>query len=93
MTFEATGPTSVRPRAGDVVESRFLGRLVFKGGYPTEETLRELYDRLDFQRGCQVFLRHVMGAAVWGFQQGWRRDLDLAPPISRYSISTRMGSS
>src|SRR5262245_30435927 len=82
MTFEATGPTSAEritapEQPGDAVESRFLGRLEFKGGYPTDETLRELYDRLDFQRGCQTFLRHMMAAAVWGFYRGMTRDLGM----------------
>jgi len=82
MAFEVTGPTSVEritapEQPGDVVESRFLGRLEFKGGYPTEETLQELYDRLDFQRGCQAFLRHMMAAAVWGFYRGMTRDLGM----------------
>jgi hypothetical protein len=84
MTFEATGPTEVEritapAQPGDVVESRFLGRLEFKGGFPTDETVQELYDRLDFQRGCQAFLRHIMAAAVWGFQQAFRRDLGIGP--------------
>ncbi len=49
-----------------VVETQFAGRLEFSGGFPTEETLRSLNDQLDFQRGCQVFLRHMMAAAIWG---------------------------
>ena len=83
MSFEATGPTSVEritapEQPAGVVESRFLGRLEFRGGYPTEATLQELYDRLDFQRGCQAFLRHIMAAAVWGFYRGLTRDLGMA---------------
>ena len=53
-----------------VVETRFVGRLEFEGGFPTEATVQRLYDQLDFQRGCQVFLRHMMAAAIWGFQAG-----------------------
>ena len=62
-----------------VVETRFLGNLEFKGGFPTDETLEHIYDRLDFQRGCQAFLRHLMAAAIWGFQQAFTRDLDMGP--------------
>ena len=62
-----------------VVETRFAGRLEFEGGFPTEATVQQLYDQLDFQRGCQVFLRHMMAAAIWGFQQAFTRDLDLGP--------------
>ena len=61
------------------VDTRFAGRLEFHGGYPTEGTLQNLYDQLDFQRGCQVFLRHLMAAAIWGFQQAFTRDLDMGP--------------
>jgi hypothetical protein len=53
--------------------------LEFHGGFPTEQTLQTLYDQLDFQRGCQVFLRHLMAAAIWGFQQAFTRDLDMGP--------------
>jgi hypothetical protein len=53
--------------------------LEFEGGFPTEATVQQLYDQLDFQRGCQVFLRHMMAAAIWGFQQAFTRDLDMGP--------------
>ena len=82
--FEPSGPTEVRrvtapnPPAA-VVETRFAGRLEFSGGFPTEATVQALYDQLDFQRGCQVFLGHLMAAAMWGFRQGLQRDLGIAP--------------
>lgn len=84
MSFEATGPTSVQrvtapEQPGEVVSTKFAGDLRFRSGFPTEKTVQELYDRLDFQRGCQVFLRHMMAAAVWGFHQAFRRDLDVGP--------------
>jgi hypothetical protein len=41
--------------------------------------VQQLYDQLDFQRGCQEFLRHMMAAAIWGFQQAFTRDLDMGP--------------
>jgi hypothetical protein len=37
--------------------------------------LQRTFDLIDFQRGCQVFLRHLMAAAVWGFNRGLPRDL------------------
>lgn len=82
MTFEATGPTSVRrvtapDQPAEVVQTRFGGELRFSGGFPTDETVQALYDQLDFQRGCQVFLRHIMAAAMWGFRQALSRDLGL----------------
>ena len=71
----SSGPTDVRRVTAPyppppVDDTSFAGRLEFKGGFPTEQTLQDLYDQLDFQRGCQVFLRHLMAAAIWGFQTG-----------------------
>ena len=45
MEFDATGPTEVRRVTAPgppppVVETRFIGRLEFEGGFPTDETLR-----------------------------------------------------
>ena len=84
MAFQVTGPTSVQRITApepppDSVRTRFAGELKFRGGFPTEETVQGIYDQLDFQRGCQVFLRHIMAAAVWGFQLAFRRDLDVGP--------------
>ena len=84
MAFQVTGPTSVQritapDPAPDSVTTRFAGELKFRGGFPTQGTVQGIYDQLDFQRGCQVFLRHIMAAAMWGFQQALRRDLDVGP--------------
>ena len=49
------------------VDTRLAGRLEFVGGFPTEETMARVYDLLDFQRACQVFLRHMLGASMWSF--------------------------
>jgi hypothetical protein len=43
------------------------------GSRPT--TVQGVYDQLDFQRACQVFLRHMLGASMWSFREGFRRDL------------------
>ena len=83
MATALTGPTSVRRITAPeppppFVDTRFVGRLEFKGGFPTDPTLQRIYDQLDFQRGCQVFLRHMMAAAIWGFHQAFTRDLTWA---------------
>ncbi|KKK58198.1 hypothetical protein LCGC14_3046840, partial [marine sediment metagenome] len=39
----------------DTMDSRF-GKLQFQSGYPTDETVRKLYDELDFQRAVQIYL-------------------------------------
>src|SRR5262245_36869073 len=82
MEFTPTGPTAVNrvtaPVAPpDVVDTNFAGRLDFANGLPTLDTVERLYDLVDFQRGCQVFLRHIMAAAVWGFVRGMSRDLGI----------------
>jgi hypothetical protein len=74
------GPTAVRtvtapsPPA-DHVETRFLGPLAFRDGYPEPETVRRLYDELDFQRATQVLLRNVPALSMYGFRLGLARDL------------------
>ena len=79
------GPTEVKrvtapapPQA--VIDSPFIGRLEFQGGFPTDASVRRLYDQLDFQRACQVFLRHMLGASMYAFREGLRRDLGATTP-------------
>jgi len=57
------------------IESPFLGKLTFKDGYPTSETLHTLYDQLDFQRATQAFLRNLLALNMYGFRLGIARDL------------------
>ncbi len=47
----------------DSVETR-LGALKFFDGFPDEETVRKVYDNLDFQRAVQVFLTTVQAATL-----------------------------
>ena len=82
--YQPTGPTEVRRITAPyppppAVETTLGGRFEFEGGFPTDETLRRIYDQLDFQRACQVFLRHMMAAAIWGFVQAFRRDIGIGP--------------
>jgi hypothetical protein len=58
-----------------VVVSEFVGELRFDNEYPTEETVDKLFDQLDFQRGCQAFLRNITAASMFSFREGLRRDL------------------
>ena len=74
MSFTPTGPTEVRRVTAPeppppVVESRFVGRLEFHGGFPTDATVQQVYDQLDFQRACQVFLRQMLGASMYAFRE------------------------
>lgn len=80
MTFQPTGPTDiVRTTAPipppPVVRSEFVGDLHFENEYPTDATVDTLFDQLDFQRGCQAFLRNITASSMYSFREGLRRDL------------------
>ena len=42
----------------------------FADGYPTEETVRKLYDERDFQRACQVYLWSLPAVSMAEWQRG-----------------------
>ncbi len=80
MSFEPNGPTDVvritAPQPPpSVVSSEFVGDLHFENEYPTDATVDKLFDQLDFQRACQVFLRNITAASMYSFREGLRRDL------------------
>lgn len=66
--FETT--TSVNTRIGD---------LTFDHDYPTNPTVQHLYDIMDFQRACQLYLwgLPIVGVARW--RQVYREAFDLQP--------------
>ena len=81
----SSGPTDVRritaPEAPpSTVHSEFIGDLHFENEYPTEETVEKLFDQLDFQRSCQVFLRNITASSMYAFREGLRRDLGVTSP-------------
>ena len=43
------------PGWAETVKTR-IGKLQFSNGYPTDETVKKLYDELDFQRAVQAYL-------------------------------------
>lgn len=57
------------PTSG-VVQSR-LGKLELQNGYPTDATVKQLYDDIDFQRACQAYIwaLPLMGFAQWQAEQ------------------------
>ena len=55
----------------DSVETR-LGTLKFFDGFPDEETVRTVYDNLDFQRGVQAFLAALPAATLYAERAGFR---------------------
>jgi hypothetical protein len=60
--YAATVPESIQ--TPDVVESSRLGRLEFFDGMPSDETVRKVYDQLDFSRGVETFLTGCPAASV-----------------------------
>jgi len=48
----------------DVVETSRLGRLEFFDGMPSDETVRKVYDQLDFSRAAETFLTGCPAASV-----------------------------
>ena len=63
-----------------VINSEFIGEIRTENEYPTPETIAKLYDQLDFQRACQVFLRNITASSMYSFRQGLRRDLGITTP-------------
>lgn len=85
MARSETGPTEVRRFTAPeppppVVQSRFAGDLHFENEYPTAETVDLLFDQLDFQRACQVFLRNITASSMYAFRLGLARDLGVDAP-------------
>ena len=56
------------PTSG-IVESRF-GKIELKNGYPTDATVKKIYDGIDFQRACQAYLWALPLMAM----QEWQRE-------------------
>ncbi|HKE47443.1 MAG TPA: DUF1254 domain-containing protein [Rhodanobacteraceae bacterium] len=46
-----------------------IGKLSFQSGYPTEDTVKKLYDTMDFQRACQAYLWAIPAVGL----NEWRR--------------------
>lgn len=67
-----------------MVESEFVGKLFIENEYPTQETVQKLYDQIDFQRACQVFLRNITGSPMYSMREGIARDLGATTP--RHSV-------
>ncbi len=54
----------------DVVQTQRLGTLRFFDGMPDEETVRKVYDNLDFNRGMTAFLHAIPAASVLAMREG-----------------------
>ncbi|MCJ7500719.1 DUF1254 domain-containing protein, partial [bacterium] len=68
-------PGDFKP-APDKMKTRF-GTLKFPGGYPTEETVQQVYNELDLQRATQLYLDMYPALSAHGMMKGWVRDLGM----------------
>ncbi len=50
-----------------------IGELDFYDGMPTNETLKKVYDNLDFMRGVEVFLNFIPAASVEAMRMGMKQ--------------------
>ncbi len=64
------------PTSG-IVESR-LGKIELKNGFPTDETVKKLYDDIDFQRACQAYLWALPLTSMWEWQREHRETFGAA---------------
>jgi len=55
----------------DRVDTR-IGTLEFFDGFPTDETVKLVYDNLDFMRGIEAFLTAMPAASVHAIREGFR---------------------
>ena len=69
--YAAKVPESIQ--TPDVVETSRLGRLEFFDGMPSDETVRKVYDQLDFSRGVETFLTGCPAASIYAFLQGMKQ--------------------
>lgn len=66
-TYSAKVPPSIQ--TPDTVQTR-IGTLKFFDGLPDEETVRKVYDNLDFARGVEAFLVGMPTATIYAACEG-----------------------
>lgn len=54
--------------AQETIQTR-IGKLTFESGYPSEETVKKLYDEMDFQRAAQAYLWGIPAVGI----NEWRK--------------------
>ncbi len=66
--YAAKVPASVT--TPDTVQTR-IGTLKFRDGLPDAETIKKVYDNLDFVRGVEAFLLGIPSANIQGMRRGY----------------------
>jgi hypothetical protein len=56
-----------------------IGDLLFEHDYPTNPTVQHLYDTMDFQRACQLYLWGLPIVGVSRWRQAYREAFNLQP--------------
>ncbi len=56
----------------DTVQTR-IGTLNFLDGLPDEETVKKVYDQLDFGRGVEAFLAGIPATSVYALAEGFKQ--------------------
>ena len=69
--MKMTTPIPAEITTPDTVKTR-LGTLRFKNGIADQETVKKIYDNLDFARAVNVYLDTLSGVSNWGQRQGQR---------------------
>jgi len=93
--FEASAASEVGREftpAPETMATRF-GTLEFPGGYPTDETVRRVYDELDLQRATQLYLDMYPALSAHGLMTGWVRDLGMRDSSQINVTADRLDSS
>jgi len=83
-------PGDFRP-APETMHTRF-GTLDFPGGYPTEATVRKVYDELDLQRATQLYLDMYPALSAHGLIKGWIRDYGMSGTSDILVTANRLDS-
>jgi len=68
QTYSAQTPEAVL--TPDIVETERLGTPRFFDGMPDEDTVRKVYDNLDFSRGVEAFLSGMPAASLYALCHG-----------------------
>ena len=84
-------PGDFRP-APESMHTRF-GTLEFPGGYPTDGTVRKVFDELDLQRATQLYLDMYPALSAHGLMKGWVRDLGMRDSSDILVTANRLDSS
>lgn len=77
--FPAADSGAAIPEDGLGTVATHIGPLNFENGFPTDETVADLYDELDFQRACQAYLWALPMVSMAEWQRAQQEDFGAGP--------------